>query len=99
MNTNDNRANYRHIALFSFLDPSQCLCNRIDLIVIPDIGKTEYAVDVHGEDLSSMSGNVPYKRFVEIGEGTHTIMMEKNRMQFFRELMNFLNESDPLALN
>jgi len=26
-------------------------------------------------------------------------MMEKNRMQFFRELMNFLNESDPLALN
>jgi pimeloyl-ACP methyl ester carboxylesterase len=43
--------------------------------------------------------NVPYKRFVEIGEGTHTIMMEKNRMQFFRELMNFLNESDPLALN
>jgi pimeloyl-ACP methyl ester carboxylesterase len=43
--------------------------------------------------------NVPYKRFVEIGEGRHTIMMEKNRMQFFRELMNFLNESDPLALN
>jgi hypothetical protein len=43
--------------------------------------------------------NVPYKRFVEIGEGTHTIMMEKNRMQFFREVMNFLNESDPLALN
>jgi hypothetical protein len=26
-------------------------------------------------------------------------MMEKNRMQFFREVMNFLNESDPLALN
>jgi hypothetical protein len=25
--------------------------------------------------------------------------MEKNRMQFFREVMNFLNESDPLALN
>jgi hypothetical protein len=43
--------------------------------------------------------SVPYKRFVELGEGTHTIMMEKNRMQFFREVMNFLNESDPLALN
>src|SRR5262249_1840835 len=25
--------------------------------------------------------NTPYKRFVEIGEGTHTIIMEKNRMQ------------------
>ncbi len=43
--------------------------------------------------------NVPYKRFVELGEGTHTVMMEKNRMQFFREVMNFLNESDPQALN
>ena len=26
-------------------------------------------------------------------------MIEKNRMQFFREVMNFLNEFDPLALN
>ena len=43
--------------------------------------------------------NAPYKRFVEIGEGTHTIMMEKNRMQFFREIMNFLNEPDALSLN
>jgi len=25
--------------------------------------------------------------------------MEKNRMQFFREVMHFLNEADPLALN
>ena len=43
--------------------------------------------------------NAPYKRFVEIGEGTHSIIMEKNRMQFFREIMNFLNEPDPLSLN
>jgi pimeloyl-ACP methyl ester carboxylesterase len=43
--------------------------------------------------------NTPYKRFVEIGEGTHTIIMEKNRMQFFREVMDFLGEVDPLALN
>ncbi|HYA72286.1 MAG TPA: alpha/beta fold hydrolase [Roseiarcus sp.] len=42
--------------------------------------------------------NVPYKRFVEIGEGTHTVMLEKNRMQFFREIMGFLSERDPLAL-
>src|SRR5437764_1278049 len=26
-------------------------------------------------------------------------MMEKSGMQFFREVMSFLNESDPLALN
>src|SRR5271165_3662796 len=39
--------------------------------------------------------NAPYKRYIEIGEGTHSIMMEKNRMQFFREIMNFLDERDP----
>ena len=43
--------------------------------------------------------NAPYKRFVELGEGTHTIMMEKNRMQFFHEVMAFLNETNALALS
>jgi pimeloyl-ACP methyl ester carboxylesterase len=43
--------------------------------------------------------NTPYKRFIEIGEGTHSIMLEKNRMQFFREIMNFLNEPDAQSLN
>jgi len=42
--------------------------------------------------------NVPYKRFVELGEGTHTVMPEKNRMQFFHEIIGFLSESDPLAV-
>ena len=43
--------------------------------------------------------SAPYKRYIEIGEGTHSIMMEKNRMQFFREIMNFLDERDPKQLN
>jgi len=43
--------------------------------------------------------NAPYRRLVELSEGTHTVMMEKNRMQFFRELMGFLDEQKPLALN
>ena len=43
--------------------------------------------------------NAPYKRYIEIGEGTHSVMMEKNRMQFFREIMNFLNERDPQGVN
>lgn len=42
---------------------------------------------------------VSYWRMVEISEGTHTVMMEKNRMQFFRELINFLSEEKPLALS
>ena len=41
----------------------------------------------------------PWKRFVEIGEGTHTVMMEKNRMQLFREVAAFLEESDPVAMD
>jgi hypothetical protein len=36
--------------------------------------------------------NVPYKRYVEIGQGTHTVIMEKNRMQLFRSVQQFLDE-------
>ncbi len=35
---------------------------------------------------------VPYKRYVEIGEGTHTLIMEKNRMQLFQAVQQFLDE-------
>ena len=37
--------------------------------------------------------NAPYKRYVEIGEGTHTVIMEKNRMDLFREVQLFLDEA------
>ena len=40
----------------------------------------------------------PYKRFVELGEGTHTVMLEKNRMQFFHEILGFLSETGATAL-
>ncbi len=39
----------------------------------------------------------PYKRYVEIGEGTHTVIMEKNRMNLFREVQLFLDEQHPAA--
>ena len=41
----------------------------------------------------------PYKRLVELGQGTHTVMLEKNRKQFFDEIRTFLMESEPTALN
>ena len=34
----------------------------------------------------------PYKRYVQIGEGTHTVIMEKNRMQLFTAVQQFLDE-------
>jgi pimeloyl-ACP methyl ester carboxylesterase len=36
--------------------------------------------------------NVPYKAFLEIGEGTHTVIMEKNRMQLFEGVQAFLDD-------
>lgn len=37
--------------------------------------------------------NAPEKRYVLIGEGTHALFMEKNRLQLFREVQAFLDES------
>jgi esterase/lipase len=36
--------------------------------------------------------NAPWKRMVEIGQGTHTVIMETNRLQLFREVQMFLQE-------
>ncbi len=37
--------------------------------------------------------NAPGKRFVMLAEGTHTIVMEKNRMKLFEAVQAFLDES------
>ena len=37
--------------------------------------------------------SAPYKRWVEIGEATHQIFIEKNRMQMFREVQTFLDDA------
>lgn len=37
--------------------------------------------------------NADPKRLVIIGEGTHSVMMEKNRMQLFKEVQLFLDEA------
>jgi pimeloyl-ACP methyl ester carboxylesterase len=34
----------------------------------------------------------PYRRWVEIGEGTHMVVMEKNRLQVFDAIRTFLDE-------
>jgi pimeloyl-ACP methyl ester carboxylesterase len=41
--------------------------------------------------------SAPYKRYVEIGEGTHTVIMEKNRMQLFQAVQQFLDERNTPA--
>jgi pimeloyl-ACP methyl ester carboxylesterase len=39
--------------------------------------------------------NAPYKSYLEIGEGTHTVLVEKNRLQLFRAGQSFLDEPAP----
>ena len=39
--------------------------------------------------------NAPYKQMVMVGEATHTVIMEKNRMQLFRAVQSFLDEPAP----
>jgi pimeloyl-ACP methyl ester carboxylesterase len=36
--------------------------------------------------------NAPGKRYVQLAEGTHTIIMEKNRMTLFQAVQSFLDE-------
>jgi len=36
--------------------------------------------------------NTPYKRHVVIGEGTHVLALEKNRMQLIKQVQSFLDE-------
>ncbi|OTP67682.1 hypothetical protein PAMC26510_30455 [Caballeronia sordidicola] len=40
--------------------------------------------------------NAPYRRWVEIGEGTHSVLMEKNRWQVFAAVQAFLDEQAPV---
>jgi esterase/lipase len=37
--------------------------------------------------------NSPSKRYVMLAEGTHTIIMEKNRLQLFEAVQAFLDEA------
>jgi pimeloyl-ACP methyl ester carboxylesterase len=39
--------------------------------------------------------NAKYKQYLEIGEGTHSVMLEKNRMLLFRAVQGFLDGSGP----
>jgi len=37
--------------------------------------------------------NSPDKRYVELAQGTHSIMMERNRLKLFEAVQAFLDES------
>jgi pimeloyl-ACP methyl ester carboxylesterase len=57
--------------------------------------KAEWDLDTPAymaQTLFPLLTGAPYKRYVELGEGTHFVVMEKNRMGLFREVQLFLDE-------
>ena len=50
-------------------------------------------MDYMAQTLFPQLVNAEPKRLVIIGAGTHSIIMEKNRMQLFREVQMFLDEA------
>jgi hypothetical protein len=42
--------------------------------------------------------STPYRRWVEIGEGTHSVFLEKNRWQVFGVVDGFLAEDPTTAV-
>ena len=44
------------------------------------------------QDLFLALKHAPYRRWVEIGEGTHMVLLEKNRLQAFDAISRFLAE-------
>ena len=47
------------------------------------------------QGLFPMLTGAPRKEYVLLGEGTHTVIMEKNRMQLFQAVQNFLEQPGP----
>jgi pimeloyl-ACP methyl ester carboxylesterase len=57
------------------------------------VGEWDAATPVVGaQAVFGKLSNAPDKRLVQIGEGTHLILLEKNRMHLFREVQSFLDE-------
>ena len=72
-----------------YYDPAQI---RVPTLLI----KAEWDQDTPAymaQALLPLLKNAPSKRYVEIGEGTHSVIMEKNRLQLFREVQMFLDEA------
>jgi pimeloyl-ACP methyl ester carboxylesterase len=78
-----------------FWEAGKPLFDPADIRVPTFLAHAEWDADTPSYMLYALFGkltNVPYKRYVQIGEGTHFIMMEKNRMQLFEAVEQFLDE-------
>lgn len=49
------------------------------------------------QELFSLLVNAPSKRYTELGGGTHMVLLERRRMDLFREVQRFLDEPQPAS--
>jgi len=63
------------------------------LIVHADLDR-DCPMDMAQAVFSKLSA-APYRRWIEIGDGTHSVFMEKNRWQVFAAVDGFLDERTP----
>jgi pimeloyl-ACP methyl ester carboxylesterase len=49
----------------------------------------------YSQGLFPMLTGAPWKEYLQLGEGTHTVMMEKNRMLLMQAVQTFLEEDSP----
>ena len=79
-----------------FWSAGKPMYNPADIRVPTFLAHAEWDADLPNDMLYAYFDqltNTPYKRYVQIGEGTHFIMVEKNRMQLFQAVQQFLDES------
>lgn len=74
-----------------YYDPSKITAPTLLVLAEWDQDTPRYMADAVFERLTG----APWKRMVVIGEGTHTVIMERNRAELMREVQLFLDEDDP----
>lgn len=72
-----------------YYDPGQITAPTLVILAEWDADTPPYMA----QTLFSNLKKTPWKRMVIIGEGTHSVVMEKNRLQLFREVQLFLEEA------
>jgi pimeloyl-ACP methyl ester carboxylesterase len=71
-----------------FYDPGQIT---VPVLVVHAEWDQDLPIDMTKAYFAKLTG-APYRRWVEIAEGTHTVIMEKNRLQLFQAVQSFLDE-------
>jgi pimeloyl-ACP methyl ester carboxylesterase len=75
-----------------FYDPAQ-----IEVPVLLVHGEWDIDVPISlAQDYFVKLTGAPYKRWLELGEATHMLMLEKNRQQAYDALASFMSEAGPM---